>query len=84
MNIYLTQLNYSGKRSTFVIMEGKFNYEYKIGEEVFNATGDKEKGIVIDINFSVRTGLKYSVSYGRMPDDEVWVYPEEIVKERAL
>ena len=52
---------------------------YKIGDVVFYATPEADRGIVVNWSYSAREKLiKYCVSFGRLPDDQIWCYPEEL------
>lgn len=61
-----------------------FEYEHKIGETVYHkSSGDK--GTVNDVIYSCYTNrTKYSVSFGRTPDDEVVCTEFELSKEKVV
>lgn len=60
-------------------MKKEFTYEYEIGESVYHATPDGDKGVVLDVNFKMRGNIiTYLVTFGRNSGDEVWCLPEEL------
>ena len=58
--------------------------QYKIGDEVYHTTSG-DKGIIVDITYSVRLDeFRYLVSFGFPPDCEVSCLDLEISKEKSV
>ena len=59
--------------------EHSFTTGYEIGNIVYYETGDSERGIIIDISYSLRNRqVKYCVCFGRRSDDVAWCYWNEL------
>jgi len=64
-------------------MKATFEYEYNIGDEVYHKTVDSERGIVVDVNFSLWTEkVQYEVAFGARSGDCIWCKPEELCTEK--
>lgn len=50
----------------------EFNPEFQIGDSVYHATSDSDRGIILDITYSLRSGqVRYIVTFGRRSEDEI-------------
>ena len=66
-------------------MKQVFETVYNIGDEVYYATQESDKGIVIDISYSIRNrSIKYNVVFGRRQDDDIWCYVEELSESKRF
>ena len=62
----------------------KFITKFSIGEYVYHAKPDGDKGIIIDINYNVITkSVSYHVIFGRQEDDDVWCDELELSEEKV-
>lgn len=62
----------------------KFTPEFKIGQDVYHKA-DSDKGIVVDIGYSVLTGLIiYLVAFGRTGLDQVDCYAHELSENKIV
>lgn len=66
--------------------EIRFQHEYSIGDEVWYATSEGDRGIILDISFSVRKQeVLYRVTFGRDGgSDDIWCLNLELTKEKVL
>lgn len=63
----------------------EFTSEYLIGDTVWYATPEGDKGIVLDISYSVRKQeVMYRVTFGRDSADDTWCLSTELSKERVI
>lgn len=52
-------------------MTQSFNHKFNIGQYIYHKTPDSDKGIIIDIHFSVLNGrAQYIVAFGSEADAE--------------
>jgi len=66
-------------------MKRYFECKYNIGEEVYYITPDSDKGVIIDINYSVRhQEVQYKIVFGRQDSDCVWCVEDEITKTKIF
>lgn len=67
-------------------MRATFESEYCIGDGVYYATPEGEKGIVLDISYSVRKNeVLYRVTFGRNGrEDDVWCLGIELSTDKVL
>lgn len=66
-------------------MKQYFEHKYSIGNEIFYITPDSDKGIIIDISYSMRhREVKYEVVFGRQSSDCVWCYEDEITETKTF
>lgn len=66
-------------------MKYTFDTTYQIGDPIFHATKESDQGIIIDISYSIRNkSVKYNVVFGRMPDDDIWCYEEELSESKVF
>lgn len=62
-----------------------FNSEFNIGDSVYHATADSDRGIVIDVFYSLRTDLvRYNVVFGRRGEDDGWFWGDELSVEKIF
>ena len=62
-----------------------FEHKYSIGDEVFHITPDSDKGIILNISYSVRyDAVKYEVAFGRHEADCVWCLEDEIESTKSF
>ncbi|MDH4127142.1 MAG: hypothetical protein OEV44_00200 [Spirochaetota bacterium] len=51
----------------------QFEPAFKIGQKVYHICSESDKGIIVDITYSVRTKIiSYQVIFGRTANDDVW------------
>jgi len=56
-----------------------FRTKYNIGDSVYHLTPESDRGIVIDISYSVlNKTVKYEVVFGRNSEDDIWCYEHEL------
>jgi len=65
-------------------MNVTFTCKYNIGEYVYHATPESDKGLIIDIHYSAIKGVKYEVVFGRLGNDNVYCYEHELSKEKSF
>lgn len=61
-----------------------FIHKFDIGDKVFHATPDGDCGIVIDVSYSFRSGVRYEVVFGRRGTDNVWCVEEELSDSKVF
>lgn len=62
-----------------------FEYKYKIGQSVYHATPESDKGIIIDIRFSVLTQqITYVIAFGRREEDQIECYEHELTESKIF
>mgnify|MGYP006879606773 CR=1 FL=1 len=60
-------------------------YQYKLGQFIYHNTPESNKGIIIDITYSILTRLvMYKVAFGRGVDDEVLCYEHELTETKTF
>ena len=68
-----------------IIMRREFNHEYEIGEYVYHNTPESSKGIVTNVLFNMRENCtKYEVAFGRLREDNVLCYEEELTRDKVF
>ena len=56
-----------------------FEPKYKIDQEIYHITPESTKGIIVDINYNVRTNqISYNVLFGRGMEDNLWCFEYEL------
>lgn len=60
-------------------MISHFEHEHQIGDTVFHAVEENKKGIIVDVRYSLSSGLiEYNVIFGVLTSEDVWCSPIEI------
>lgn len=60
----------------------KFETEFNIGDHVYHIASESEKGVIIDITYSIRHNeTRYAVVFGRLESDTVWCYEDELTEQ---
>lgn len=60
-----------------------FESEFNIGDTVYHATADSDRGIVVDIAFSAKTNqVSYNVVFGRHGSDNVYCWGDELSTDK--
>ena len=62
-----------------------FNPIFKINQEVYHITPYSDKGIIVDINYCVRTKqISYNVLFGRSIEDNIWCHEYELSENKVF
>ena len=62
-----------------------FKHEHNIGDKVFHATPDGDKGIIINFMYDHKMEcVKYNVVFGRTAEDDVWCFEEELSNSKVF
>jgi len=57
----------------------KFEHEFNIGQYIYHKMNESSKGLILDISYSIRYDeVKYRVSFGNGPNDELWCTEDEL------
>ena len=67
------------------MQEIKFIPLYGIGDQIFHITQESERGVIVDISYSVLTRLvKYNIVFGIKMDDDVWCWEHELSVDKVF
>jgi len=62
-----------------------FENEFEIGESVYHITTDSDRGIVVDVSYSVRTKqVTYNIVFGRGTNDNAWYWGDELSRDKSF
>lgn len=62
-----------------------FEPRFHIGQKVYHATQESDWGIIVNINYNVRErSNKYEVVFGRLNEDNVWCYEDELSENKVF
>lgn len=62
-----------------------FTPRFEIGQDIYHKTPDSDKGIIIDIIYSILTGLiTYSIAFGRNGSDQVDCFEHELSEDKIF
>lgn len=66
-------------------MKTQFDHKFNITDEVFHLTPDSNKGIIVDISFSILTNLVlYQVASGGLGIMPLWYYEHELSETKIF
>lgn len=59
--------------------------KYQIGQHIFHATPESDKGIIVNINHDfVSNVIKYEVAFGRRAEDNIWCDEVELSESKIF
>jgi len=62
-------------------MKITFHTKYDIDDEIYHVTPDSQKGIIVDINYSVKYGtIEYLVAFSAF--ERVWIDESELSPDK--
>jgi len=62
-----------------------FSAKYEIGQPIYHATPESDKGIIVDIKYSVlKDRVMYLVAFGRRGEDQVECYEHELSENKIF